>query len=117
MQFPLWIAIMAASLTMTAEAYVAPRSLSIPVLAGCGKPLPSGQALGAVSNVTITSGGVQRSYLIFIPPGYNSFIPTPIIFSYHGGVRNASDQLELDQFTNPYFNTVSLVVYPQGINV
>jgi hypothetical protein len=35
---------------------------------GCGKPLPHGQALETVSNVSISSGGFQRSYLLFIPP-------------------------------------------------
>jgi poly(3-hydroxybutyrate) depolymerase len=65
----------------------------------------------------VLSGGVQRSYLISIPPTYNPKIPAPIIFSYHGGVRTAEDQLQLDHLTDPEFNTVSLVIYPQGINV
>jgi hypothetical protein len=93
------------------------RSIVIPPFAGCGKPLPQGQARGSYTNVSIASSGFQRSYLVFIPPTYNSFLPTPLILSYHGGVRTALDQLQLDQLTNPEFNTVSMVVYPQGINV
>ncbi|KAJ5669036.1 hypothetical protein N7462_010106 [Penicillium macrosclerotiorum] len=42
--------------------------------------------------------------------------PTPVIFSYHGGVRTAEDELKLDQLTNPEFNDKAIVVYPQGIN-
>jgi poly(3-hydroxybutyrate) depolymerase len=84
---------------------------------GCGKNLPSGQTEGSTSNVTITSSGLERSYLIFIPPNYSFHAETPIIFSYHGGDRTAEDQLELDELTSPEFNTHALVVYPQGINV
>jgi poly(3-hydroxybutyrate) depolymerase len=111
------VALLAASHFPIAASYATPRSLALPAFAGCGKSLPSGQVVGTVSNVTISSGGFQRSYLISIPPTYNAYIPTPLILSYHGGVRTALQQLQLDQLTNPEFNTVSMVVYPQGINV
>jgi poly(3-hydroxybutyrate) depolymerase len=112
------VAICAAALyIIIAESAVLSRDLSFPSLTGCGKQLPKGQAVSAVSNVTISSGGYERYYLISIPPTYNAFTPTPLILSYHGGVRTALDQLQLDQLTNPYFNTVSMVIYPQGINV
>jgi len=92
-------------------AYVTPRNL-IPTLRGCQKLLPNGQTAGVVSNVTITSGGHQRNYLISIPPTYNSLHPTPIILSYHGGVRTAEDQLLLDQLTYPEFNKKILYSLP-----
>lgn len=79
--------------------------------------LPSGQSPGHVSNVSITSSGKERSFLVFIPPGYSKDQPTPAILSYHGGVRDAEDQLHLDQLTSPDFNPGSLVIYPQGIQV
>lgn len=84
---------------------------------GCGKALPPGQSYGAVSNVTVQSGGQDRSYLVSIPPSYNADILTPVILSYHGGNRDAEDQLKLDELTNLEFNIVSFVIYPQGINV
>lgn len=84
---------------------------------GCGKPLPQGQKPGNVYNMTITSGGVLRNYLVFIPPTYKSIFPTPIILSYHGGTQTSEDQLLLDQLTISEFNTEAFVVYPQGINV
>jgi poly(3-hydroxybutyrate) depolymerase len=86
---------------------------------GCLKQLPSGEKPGQVYNKTIVSNGVLRSYLVFLPPKYqpNPRQPHPTIFSYHGGVQTAQDQLELDLFTSPYFNNESMVVYPQGINV
>jgi poly(3-hydroxybutyrate) depolymerase len=118
MMFSLLAAVcLTASQLMNAEAHATPRNLPASPFAGCGKPLPKGQALGTVSKVTISSDGFQRSYLISVPPKYNAFVPTPLILSYHGGVRTAESQLQLDQLTNPEFNTVSMVIYPQGINV
>jgi hypothetical protein len=84
---------------------------------GCGKELPAGQSPGSVSNVSITSSELERSYLFFVPPHYAPCVPMPIIFSYHGGSRTAEYQLELDQLTNPEFNKDAFVVYPQGIDV
>ena len=85
--------------------------------AGCGKPIPRAQAIGEVSTVTLSSGGYERKYLISVPPSYKPDIRTPVILSFHGGNRNAEDQVQLDQLTNPEFNTISFVIYPQGINV
>lgn len=79
--------------------------------------LPLGQSIGRVSNVSIESNGFNRSYLISIPPQYKPHTPTGVIFSFHGGDRTAEDQLQLDQLTNPEFNTKHIVVYPQGIDV
>lgn len=79
--------------------------------------LPLGQSIGRVSNVSIESNGFNRSYLISIPAQYKPRTPTGVIFSFHGGNRNAEDQLQLDQLTNPEFNTKHIVVYPQGIDV
>lgn len=84
----------------------------------CGDmELPSGQSVGGIYNVSITSDGIDRSFLISIPPEYDPGTPTPVIMSYHGGDRTAESQLQLDQLTNPEFNTGDIVVYPQGIDV
>jgi poly(3-hydroxybutyrate) depolymerase len=81
------------------------------------KPLPQGQVIGQTTNVTITSSGIERSYLISIPPKYDCKATTPVIFSFHGANRNASQQQQLSQFSNPEFNDFAITVYPMGINV
>jgi poly(3-hydroxybutyrate) depolymerase len=86
-------------------------------LAGVNASLPLRQSIGRVSNVSIESNGLNRSYLVSIPPLYKPYTPTGVIFSFHGGDRTATDQLQLDQLTNPEFNTRHIVVYPQGVNV
>lgn len=93
------------------------QSCGRPSLFGCRKSLPPGQSCGGTYNVSIASGDLDRSYLINIPPRYYSGKAAPVILSYHGGTRNATEQLQLDQFTNPEFNDFAITVYPQGINV
>ncbi|KAI9734030.1 MAG: hypothetical protein M1818_006968 [Claussenomyces sp. TS43310] len=83
---------------------------------GCGSALPGNQTVNSVTNVLLEYGGRERSYLIFIPPKYDINTPSALIVSYHGGTQTAEDQLELDQFTNPEFNTDIMVAYPQGID-
>jgi poly(3-hydroxybutyrate) depolymerase len=115
--FHLIVTFLAGACFQAAVSHPASRSIGVSAFGGCGKLLPHGQAVGSVTNVTISSSGFQRSYLVFIPPKYNAFIPAPLILSYHGGARTALDQLELDDLTSPEFNTASMVIYPQGINV
>jgi dipeptidyl aminopeptidase/acylaminoacyl peptidase len=69
------------------------------------------------TNITITSGGVARWFLVILPPKFDPWFPTPVILSYHGGVRNATQQMALDQIWNPVLNDFAITVYPQGINV
>ncbi|OAA75123.1 carbohydrate esterase family 1 protein [Akanthomyces lecanii RCEF 1005] len=73
-------------------------------------------ASSSASNITITSNKVERSFLLWVSPKYNSKNPATVILSYHGGNKNANDQLELDGFTKANANAASIVVYPQGIN-
>ena len=78
-------------------------------------PNPAGIATGKLVNETLPSG---RSYLLFVPKSYVSRAsPAPLILSYHGGDRNASQQAALDLLTSPFFNTEYVVAYPQGIHV
>lgn len=83
----------------------------------CTKAIPSDITIGQPQNISITSSDVHRSYLIVVPPLYTSQSLTPVIFSFHGGHRNASQQLALDQMTNPEFNNFAITIYPQGVKV
>ncbi|TGO53666.1 hypothetical protein BOTNAR_0289g00060 [Botryotinia narcissicola] len=81
----------------------------------CTKAIPSDITIGQPQNISITSSDVHRSYLIVVPPLYASQSSTPVIFSFHGGHRNSSQQLALDQMTNPEFNNFAITIYPQGV--
>ncbi|OZJ06520.1 hypothetical protein BZG36_00472 [Bifiguratus adelaidae] len=66
--------------------------------------------------MTLTSSGIVRNFLLSIPSSYGAQSSVPLILSFHGGTRTSEHQLRLDQLTNPQFNTVAMVVYPQGLN-
>jgi len=86
--------------------------------AGCGKNIPSGHELGQDLAVNVSSGGDSRNYRIYLPPTYTEDEPSPLVISYHGGLRNASWQTGLDGIVDePFFNKHYIVVHPDGLNM
>lgn len=79
-----------------------------------GCDLEQSVPVGQTTNVTLLD---DRWFLLYFPDNYDPSTPAPLILSYHGGNRNASEQLELDMLTTPFFNEDYVVVYPNGINV
>ncbi|KAM3440338.1 hypothetical protein NHJ13734_003356 [Beauveria thailandica] len=74
-------------------------------------------ASSSTSNIVITSDNRQRSFLLWVSAEYNPDSPAAVLLSFHGGDRNATDQLQLDGFTTADdANATPIVVYPQGIN-
>ncbi|MGH2632270.1 MAG: alpha/beta hydrolase family esterase [Tepidiformaceae bacterium] len=41
---------------------------------------------------SLESGGVARTYLRHIPPGYDPTVPTPLVFNFHGSSRTGPEQ-------------------------
>ncbi|KAJ4421063.1 hypothetical protein N0V82_003967 [Gnomoniopsis sp. IMI 355080] len=68
--------------------------------------------VGQTINVTLAA----RWYLLYFPENYKPTSPAPVILSYHGGNRNASEQQALDLLSTPFFNEDYVVVYPNGID-
>ncbi|KAJ4386575.1 hypothetical protein N0V93_009473 [Gnomoniopsis smithogilvyi] len=68
--------------------------------------------VGQTINVTLDN----RWYLLYFPENYEPTSPAPLILSYHGGNRNASEQQTLDLLSTPFFNEDYIVVYPNGID-
>lgn len=68
-------------------------------------------------NITIQSSGIERWYLRTLPPNFDSTVATPVILSFHGGGRNATQQYHLSQLSNPDFNDFAIAVYPNGKKV
>lgn len=85
---------------------------------GCGTKLSKGFTAGGDTNVIkIKSSGVTREYNLYIPENYDISTAAPLILSYHGGSQTAVEQEELSQLSNPEFNSDSIAIYPQGIDV
>ena len=65
-------------------------------------------------NGTITHGGLQRSYILYVPDSYNPGTPAPLVFNFHGYTSNAFQQMFYGDF-RPIADTAGfLVVHPLG---
>jgi len=59
--------------------------------------------------------GVLRDYILHIPPGYNSSVPTPLVLNLHGYTSNAQQQQLYTAFDSDADTAGYIVVYPNGI--
>jgi len=63
---------------------------------------------------TLVVDGIERSYIVHIPPNYDSSRPTPVVFIFHGFNLKAEDMIRITGFNTQADNVGSIVVYPQG---
>ncbi|KAF2802131.1 alpha/beta-hydrolase [Mytilinidion resinicola] len=86
---------------------------------GCGQPLPTGVKPGvlAASNTPlhINSGNRKRTYLVHVPEKYDVNSAVPLILSFHGRAKTATEQEGLSQFSNSSYNPDGIAVYPEGV--
>ncbi|GIE81705.1 hydrolase [Actinoplanes philippinensis] len=75
---------------------------------GCGKTPPA--PAGTPATRTILSGGLTRTYLLHVPPGYRRWTATPVVLSFHGRTRTSEYQQELTRMNE----LDAIVAYPQG---
>jgi len=65
-------------------------------------------------NGTLTHGGIQRTYILYIPASYSAANPAPLVFNFHGYTSSASAQILYGEF-RPIADTAGfLLVVPQG---
>ncbi len=65
---------------------------------------------------TITSGGIARTYKVYVPAIYNSLNPTPLVFNFHGYTSNNTQQEFYGDF-RPIADTANfIIVHPQGLS-
>jgi polyhydroxybutyrate depolymerase len=63
---------------------------------------------------TLVSGGMERQYILHIPPGYDPSQPTPLVLAYHGIDLNAQEMMRISGFSAQADEENFLVAYPQG---
>jgi len=61
--------------------------------AACALAAPSG-----VTEQRLSSGGVPRTYRLFVPPGYDGRRPLPLVLDLHGSGGNAAGQARNSSF-------------------
>lgn len=80
---------------------------------GCGKPAPLLPGTSAVKS--IDSGGLTRSYLLYLPPGYHSTAKDALVLNFHGHGSNAIQQAYRTAFTSLANRQGFIIAYPQGV--
>lgn len=65
-------------------------------------------------NGTITHNGVQRSYILYLPAGYDGMTPMPLVLNFHGYGSNASEQMWYGDFRSIADTAGFLIVHPLG---
>ena len=61
-------------------------------------------ANGTLTNEQITSGGLSRNYLVYVPSNYNPATPMPLVLAYHGNGDSAQN----------FYNALQLGSWAQG---
>jgi polyhydroxybutyrate depolymerase len=64
----------------------------------------------------LTFEGQERTYLIHVPPGYNSQVPVPLLLALHGRGGDGSSMARLTAFNYLADEENFIVVYPDGLD-
>jgi polyhydroxybutyrate depolymerase len=102
-----------AAAVLLAVAASAPR-LASPSIATAASCNPQPHAPGDF-NISMTSGGIARTYRLHVPPGYNGVTGLPVVLNFHGLGSNIVEQVILADL-NPRADAQTFIVAtPQGI--
>jgi polyhydroxybutyrate depolymerase len=63
---------------------------------------------------TITHGGLQRDFILYVPASYTVSTSVPLLFNYHGYTSNAGQQLWYGDFKSIADTAGFIIVHPQG---
>jgi polyhydroxybutyrate depolymerase len=97
--------------------------LLLPTLTFGGAVSAQGSATSCSGKTTVTagtdrqnieSGGVTRSYLVYVPANYDRTQPTPLVFSLHGFASNALEQSRYAEWDKIADSDGLIAVYPNG---
>jgi polyhydroxybutyrate depolymerase len=63
----------------------------------------------------LTVNGLERTYLLHIPPGLDSIHPVPVVLAFHGFGEQPADMQRFTGFTEIADKSGFLIVYPEGM--
>jgi poly(3-hydroxybutyrate) depolymerase len=61
-------------------------------------------------------GGIQRHYLVVVPPVYDGSVAVPIVFIFHGKGNDGALEERISGFTELAGKENSIAVYPDGLD-
>lgn len=73
-------------------------------------------ALVNKTNGELVSGGQSRTYLLHLPPTYDSATPVPLVISIHGFAEWPAHQMQVSHWNDLADAEGFIVVYPSGLN-
>lgn len=63
---------------------------------------------------SLSVGGLERDYLIHIPPGYDGSKAAPVVLAFHGGLSNAAQMVHFSGLSDKADQAGFIAVYPNG---
>jgi polyhydroxybutyrate depolymerase len=75
---------------------------------------PGLQHASGDSDASITSGGLERTYILHVPRSYDGATATPLVINLHGFGSNARDQALYSRFPQKADDEGFIVVSPNG---
>jgi polyhydroxybutyrate depolymerase len=72
------------------------------------------RAISTTSEMTIQSGGLERTYLLHVPPDYDGSRSWPLVFVFHGGFGNGEKMETVTGFSQLADEAGFIVVYPNA---
>ena len=89
------------------------------LIAGCAgsteSPPPGKPATPGLSAHTLTSGGHERTYGVYVPPGYTGKAPLPLVIILHGGGGNGQGTLRDSNWQQKADTENILLAVPNGL--
>jgi polyhydroxybutyrate depolymerase len=58
--------------------------------------------------------GIERKYILHIPPGFDNSLPVPLVLAFHGVGLDANEMIRISGFSSESDASGFLVVYPEG---
>jgi polyhydroxybutyrate depolymerase len=84
--------------------------------AGAATPTPAGSSTlpAGESTLSLTHGGRDRSYIVYVPASVDASKPAPLVFVLHGGTGNARSAIVMSGFNTAADRGGFVAVYPNG---
>lgn len=74
----------------------------------------SSSVFAQLSNEAIEVEGLNRTYLLYLPSGFNINEPLPLVLNFHGGAGTANDQLAVADMRDLADSENFILVYPNA---
>ncbi|HTS18931.1 MAG TPA: PHB depolymerase family esterase [Verrucomicrobiae bacterium] len=94
---------------LASELFLAAGLLCVVAISSRAEPLKPGD-----HNLTLTTGGRDRTYLLHLPPVYDGKRSLPLVIVLHGGGGNARGAVKMTGFSDKADKEGFVVVYPNG---